>query len=769
MAGYLRRYIKNFAETVVHITELTKKEIPEANLLRHWTDVHQKEFEQLKSALTSTPVLAHPDFTRPFVIEVDASDYAVGAMLAQPYTDEQNRTVHRPIAYISAKLNSAQRNYDATNREGLGCVWAVDKFEHYLRRYPVTIITDHNPLTTMQTRKHCATRIERWRQRLQEFSPIWEYRKGSLHHAGDTLSRLDRTDVQPTLTHDHDRIGIFNINVTKGDSDNPLQSASHPPLTDPFIQFWTDRDTKANWIKAQGEDEVLGPIQAFVLRGKTPATSQTAYLTRATDFAILNDGLLYRITPKGKFARQALTVPKCYRDAVLSIVHNRADHGSHFGVKKVYPTMASTLWWPNMYDSLVRWTMDCMVCQRTRQGANGPIKQVGTDLVPNHPTDIMSVDTIALPRTDNSDKALVVIDHFSRFVWAFAVSDIQANTVKDVLTIRVFNQFGWPRILLTDSGTEFRNHTLSQACNVMSTKSRYVSIKHPQGNTLVERHNRTLIKQLTATCIGNSTNWPMAISESTRAYNTSALPDLNITPYELMFGRKARSVIDEALDISPVEALTPEDSTEVQKTDIQTVITKRDQRLTRARSKVNEDNRARIPIFNTGELVWTHNTAKEDAAGRNRDFKLDPTWVGPYVIVELKTNTVSFAIRPLGGREEVTLHASHLKHLLDDKGKVIKLLPTETRTPTEEIATNQPKRIAPRQSQRVTGKQFEVEQVVSHRWTSKGSLEFLIAWKGYAKNTWSTELQLSCPLLVRQYIFSLARASAIGKSGARAE
>jgi len=115
LANYYRRFIQDFAHIAAPLNELTRKDQTFV-----WLPRHQAAFDRLKAALTSAPVLALPDFTRPFEIHTDASGVAIGAVLSQEA--EQGS---RPIAYFSATLTPAERNYATYDQELLAVVRAL--------------------------------------------------------------------------------------------------------------------------------------------------------------------------------------------------------------------------------------------------------------------------------------------------------------------------------------------------------------------------------------------------------------------------------------------------------------------------------------------------------------------------------------------------------------------------------------------------------------------------------------------------------------------
>ena len=121
-AGFYRRFIKDFSVISKPLSNLLTKD----NIFE-WTEHCEEAFVKLKNLLTSAPVIQPPDWSLPFEIMCDASDYAVGAVLGQ-------RKDKKPyvIYYASKTLNSAQMNYTTTEKELLAVVFACEKFRSYL-------------------------------------------------------------------------------------------------------------------------------------------------------------------------------------------------------------------------------------------------------------------------------------------------------------------------------------------------------------------------------------------------------------------------------------------------------------------------------------------------------------------------------------------------------------------------------------------------------------------------------------------------------------
>uniref|UniRef100_A0A0A9WGS4 RNA-directed DNA polymerase n=2 Tax=Lygus hesperus TaxID=30085 RepID=A0A0A9WGS4_LYGHE len=136
MCSYYRRFIKGFSELACPLNKLT-----EEKRKFQWDVACQESFESLKKAMTSTSVLCYPDLQKPFILDCDASDHAVGAVLSQE--DEQGEKV---IAYFSRTLSRSEANYCATRRELLAVLRSVQHFHQYLYGAPFTLRTDQASL-----------------------------------------------------------------------------------------------------------------------------------------------------------------------------------------------------------------------------------------------------------------------------------------------------------------------------------------------------------------------------------------------------------------------------------------------------------------------------------------------------------------------------------------------------------------------------------------------------------------------------------------------
>ena len=181
LAGYYRKFIANFADMAVPLTDLTKKGQPNAV---SWGKEQQRAFQELKRTLTQAPILRLSDFIPPFIIQTDASDAGVGAVLAQQYNDGKFL-----IAYASKNLLNLERNHSGIERECLAVIFGVKEFQNYVYGREFTLETDNQPLTHIDTCKVENCRIMRWALFLQPYRMRLASIKGCDNVAADYLSR----------------------------------------------------------------------------------------------------------------------------------------------------------------------------------------------------------------------------------------------------------------------------------------------------------------------------------------------------------------------------------------------------------------------------------------------------------------------------------------------------------------------------------------------------------------------------------------------------
>ena len=186
LANFYRRFVRNYSGIALPLTELTK-EVTGTGFT--WGAKQQAAFEALKAALCSPPVLLIPDQSKPFVLNTDACKFAIGATLQQ---DHGNGL--QPVAFFSAKMSDAERNYDVREQEFMALFKACLHWRHYLHgTQPFLLLTDHDSLKYHKTMPNLSGRLARWIEKMAEFDYKLQHIPGKDNVVADALSR--RSDL----------------------------------------------------------------------------------------------------------------------------------------------------------------------------------------------------------------------------------------------------------------------------------------------------------------------------------------------------------------------------------------------------------------------------------------------------------------------------------------------------------------------------------------------------------------------------------------------
>ena len=161
-----------------------------------WNSKCQEAFDFLRKELSNTPVLAHPDFSTRFILDTDASNFSIGAVLSQVQDG-----IERPIAFASRSLTKSEKKYCVTRKELLAAVHFVKYFRHYLYGRQFTLRTDHSSLRWLMNFKDPEGQLARWMDVLSTYDFTIEHRPGNLHGNADSLSRAPKHCKQCHADH----------------------------------------------------------------------------------------------------------------------------------------------------------------------------------------------------------------------------------------------------------------------------------------------------------------------------------------------------------------------------------------------------------------------------------------------------------------------------------------------------------------------------------------------------------------------------------------
>ncbi|XP_073721213.1 uncharacterized protein [Misgurnus anguillicaudatus] len=180
MAGYYRAFCKNFATVAEPLTNLLSPKVSFT-----WTESCQVAFDNLKALLSNSPVLAAPDFNRPFKLATDASDVGVGAVLLQ----DDLEGIEHPVCYFSRKFDVHQKHYSTIEKEALALILSLNHFDVYVSSsVPLIVYTDHNPLVFLHNMRNTNQRLMRWSLFLQGYDLKICHIRGKDNVLADALS-----------------------------------------------------------------------------------------------------------------------------------------------------------------------------------------------------------------------------------------------------------------------------------------------------------------------------------------------------------------------------------------------------------------------------------------------------------------------------------------------------------------------------------------------------------------------------------------------------
>jgi hypothetical protein len=384
-----------------------------------WGEVHQTVTEKLIDAITCFPVMAYPDFTKPFVLHTDASYDGLGAVLYQKQDNE-----HKVIAYTSRTLNAAEGNYHSNKLEFLCMKWAIcESFRDYLYyAKQFTVITDNNPLTHIFNTQRLNATSQRWVSALADFNFDIQYRPGRQNYDADALSRF------PLLTNFTSYMSDKDVKLCLGGTDSnytppDTRVADIEAIECKYIP-WTLDEIR----EEQRKDPVIRDILEKVHSGEKPKLSDMSpnqrILLNSWNKLCLKDNILYRVTSTAT----QLVLPEVYKSLVLRELH---DEMGHVSSDKVMALIRPRFYWPYMEKDVEKYTKTQCRCVKQKT----PVKQVKEELTSIHtssPFELLSLDFLELEKSSGGyDHILVLIDHFTRFVVCYPTRNKAGKTAAD--------------------------------------------------------------------------------------------------------------------------------------------------------------------------------------------------------------------------------------------------------------------------------------------------------------------------------------------------
>ena len=590
-----------------------------------WGKEQQQACEYLISALAQKPVMATANSSLPFILYTDASDRAIGAVLAQAHP-EGERVVH----YWGRQLQPAETRYSATEKEGLAVVSAVKRFSYYLEGRKFQIVTDHQPLTFLFSKKMAENaRIARWSLFLQQFDYSIHYRKGSEHHNVDWISR-----------------DCLFVNVA---------------VEDDYLNEWYYDDKLMTFLRNKKEKYAINTTK----KDKRRIDRLAAVMDQD------DQGILWVITPKN--GRVKVPRPED-RDAIVLAEHERG----HWKDRTVLDQLQHRYYWPQMAKDVARCSSECQRCMVMNKPTRPAVHEALSPATPARVFDLVSMDLLlGLPTTpEGYNGLLVMIDQLSRYPAAYAIKNRSSEEITRQLN-KFITDYDSPREVLSDNGSEFTSSHMEQFLEARGIKHRFSSPYNSTGNALVEKYNDTLQNLLRKFALERPTNWASWIGEALNAYRRRVHPILGHSPHWMVFGQ-SRHIDQGDGQTDPTELpmwRTEEElaqyikqrvdhieSVQQGRAQAREAITQEQQRTARRRNT----KAVIIPPLSIGSQVMKKNHHRTD--------KLAPVWEGPYLVAATGSNGTYYLKNAAGITLPRPVPITQLKTIASIKKGITKLL-----------------------------------------------------------------------------------------------
>jgi hypothetical protein len=446
-----------------------------------WREENHYAFSELKRALTSSPLLSFPKGEGEFILDTDASNIGIGAVLSQKQEGKE-----KVIAYYSRVLSKAERNYCVTRRELLAVVDSIKFFHHYLYGRRFTIRTDHISLKWLLSFRDLEGQLARWLERLQQYEFQMEYRKGQAHKNADGLSRRQC-----------EASGCgYCARIEKKNAEEQVKLISRIVLKGENFELWHKEQKEDPGIREvfRGKEVGVRPPRPQLTSGDISARIYWSYW----DALVLKDGILYKkweaSNLKSNFLQ--LVVPRKRVKEILEEAHDSST-GGHFGVNKTLDKIRKRFFWATCKQDVEDWCRTCEICV-SRKGPTGKgksplqIYNVGT------PFERIQVDVLGrLPTTSSGNRYLLVfVDCFTKWVEAFPMRNVRARSVAEIFVNQVISRHGVPLEVHTDQGRNFESKLFREMSDLLGIKKTRTTPLHPQSDRQVERQHQTITNYL---------------------------------------------------------------------------------------------------------------------------------------------------------------------------------------------------------------------------------------------------------------------------------
>ena len=667
LVQYLAAFLPRLAEYRSVLTSLTTKEVQKE--WPGWMPEHQRVFQNIKDIVLSTECLTTIDHDnmdgRKIFVTCDVSDRRTRACLSFGETWE----MARPVAWDSAQLSAAEKNYPTHEKEMLAIVRALKKFRADLLGTHFTIFTDHRTLECFQGQRDLSRRQARWQEFLAEYDFTIEYVKGEENTVADALSRMPE----------------------EGGEGSEVVATILKISTDPKIS----EAIRVGYKSDAFCQRILKNIESFPM------------------IRIDDSGLIY--------IGSRLVIPRVgsIREDLFQMAH---DSLGHFGAEKSYANLRSAYYWPRMRTELEgAYVPGCDACQRNKGSTTRPAGPLHPLPVPDGRGDSVAIDFIGpLPEDDGFDCIVTMTNRMGSDVQVIPTRmDITAEDFAELFFDHWYCENGLPLEIISDRDKLFVSRFWKGLTRVAGVKLGMSTAFHPETDGASERTNKTVNQCLRYHVTRNQKGWVRALPRVRFAIMNTVNKSTGFSPFQLHLGRSPRLVPP----ITPAtRARTAVDVVKLMDQIGLDVAEAKDNLLLTKIFQADQANRKRglEDTYKVDEMVMlsTANRRKEYATpGSGRSAKLFPRHDGPYRVIKAfpQTSTYRLDIPNAPSNFCPTFHASQLQRYVPNDRELF---------PGRELSRDGPVLLANGQEEHV------IERILDERRRGRG-WQYLVRWKGY--------------------------------------
>ena len=670
LAAYYKRFIASFGEICKPLYQLCEK-----NRQFLWSLDCQHAFETLKDKLTTAPILAYPVMGKDFILDTDASQFTVGAVLSQEHDGKE-----RVIAYMSKTMNKSELQYCTTRKELLAVITALKHFHIYLIGQKVRLRTDNSAVSWIRTLKNPTGQVFRWLQYIETYDLSVTHRPGRSHGNSDALSRIpckvcqrqeqneskDTNDHNPDLHNEETMsINMTTVELSRAVTRGQQQSDASAQLKS--SQFLLEDWEPSNIRQNQLSDPLVSPIMVAVESQSRPewkdisdTTSYTKTLWRQWDRLSIISGMLYRkwVSDDLRETKYQLIVPETLQLDVLSNYHDIPSAG-HLGSEKMLSRIQEHFYWPAMKDKIELYCKLCDICQ-SRKPSKLTKAPLGQDPV-SEPMEKVTIDVLGpLPVSHRSNRHILVItDCFTKWTEAIAMPDQEAATIATTFVNNFITRYGVPLLLLSDGSTNFDSKLFREVCKFLQIEKVKTSVMRPQANGVTERFNRTLATMLTMYCTQDQKDWDLYLPQVMMAYRSSVHSSTGQSPNKMVYGREIMlpmaAVIGQPKGENPG---TVEDYVKNLQVKLQQVhqLARTNLKKTANYRKKHYDIKSSKRVLASGQAVWLYEPSKRPGVCA----KLTPKWKGPALVLQ-KLDDLTYLVKMKSNTPAKIYHIDRLR------------------------------------------------------------------------------------------------------------